>query len=170
MPPGTDATTTAVTPAFTSTTLADVAPPSGMLTRSSPTWSTPSPAVRPSSEDPRFSFVWPSGQEWGLWAGNVEVFPADTDRLPPQFYQEPPDDGLPQLPDFIADLDGHLPGSGSIPKPLWVFAESEDLSAAGPAMVAAKEAGRPILVVGSRSDRRGRGAGRDAGHGAIVGR
>ncbi len=147
VPPATDATTTAVTPASTSTTLADVSPPSG------------ADAViayleyavtgrRPLSEDPRFSFVWPSGQEWGLWAGNVEVFPAGTDRLPPQFYQEPPDDGLPQLPDFITSMATFL-DPGSIPKPLWVFAEGEDLSAAGPAMVAAKESGRPILVVGA---------------------
>lgn len=103
---------------------------------------------RPVADDDRFSFVWPSGQEWGLWAGNVEVFPADTDRLPPEFYQEPPDDGLPQLPDFVTSTATFLDPQ-SIPKPLWVFAESGDLSAAQAIMAAAKEAGRPILVVGA---------------------
>lgn len=149
--PGTDATTTTVTASTastsTSTTLADVSPPAG----AEEVIAYLEYAVtgrRPVSEDPRFSFIWPSGQEWGLWAGNVEVFPADTDRLPPQFYQEPADDGPPQLPDFIADI-ATFADPASIPKPLWVFAEGGDLSPAASVMAAAQEAGRPILVVGA---------------------
>ena len=103
---------------------------------------------RPLSEDPRFSFVWPSGQEWGLWSGNVEVFPADTDRLPPEFYQQPPDNGPPQLPDFITETATFV-DPDSIPRPLWVFATDGDLSPAVGVMQAAAQAGRPVLVVGA---------------------
>jgi len=151
-PSGTDASSTAVASSSTTAStpppsVADVPPPSG----ADEVLAYLEYAVtgrRPISEDPRFSFVWPSGQEWGLWAGNVEVFPADTDRFPPEFYQEPPDNGLPQLPDFITSTATFL-DPASILEPLWVFAEGEDLSSARSIMTAAKEAGRPILVVGA---------------------
>lgn len=96
------ATMPSVTTPTTTAALADVPPPSGVEAVTAYLEYAVT-GMRPLNEDARLSFVWPSGQEWGLWAGNVEVFPADTDQLPPEFYEPPVHGGPPPLPDFITE-------------------------------------------------------------------
>ncbi len=141
------ATMPPATPPTTAAALADVPPPSGVEAVTAYLEYAVT-GMRPLNEDARFSFVWPSGQEWGLWAGNVEVFPADTDQLPPEFYEPPVHGGLPPLPDFITDIMTFLDPE-SIPKPLWVFATDGDPSPAADVMKAAVAAERPVIVVGA---------------------
>jgi len=105
----------------------------------------------PGSDVP--NIVWPQGQDWGLWAGNVEVLPESTMHLPPEFYTGPATPATaPDLPQYLRDAGMSFKPPSEIEKPLWVFADEVDIDQVADEISAAREAGRPVLVVNVQSN------------------
>jgi hypothetical protein len=92
----------------------------------------------------------PPGEVWGLWAGNVDVLPAHTTRLPAEFYQRPAAAETIHLP--ANARDSLFASPDGIPKPLWVFFGEVTVDQVRVQVVAAKAAGRPVFLVGAADD------------------